>query len=124
VRPRDAGYVTAETALVLPSLVLLVGMLLWGLASAAALIECVDAARAGARAAARGETGPAALRAARSAAPPGARARLVREKDLVRVTVSARSAGPGPLTVPLHAEAVALAEQTVGGPAHGAGAGG
>ncbi len=114
MRPRDAGYVTAETAVVVPSLVLLVGMLLWGLTSAAALIECVDAARAGARAAARGEPEQGVLRAARSVAPPGARARLMKKDDLVRVTVTGRSAGPGPLSLPLHAEAVALAERAVG----------
>jgi hypothetical protein len=114
VRPGDAGYVTAETAVVVPSLVLLVGMLLWGLTSAAALIECVDGARAGARAAARGESRQEVLRVARSAAPPGARARLAREKDLVRVTVTARSAGPGPLSLPLHAAAVALSEEQLG----------
>lgn len=123
VRRHDDGYVTAETAVVIPSLVLLVGMLLWGLMSAAALIECVDAARAGARAAARGEPEKAVLRAARSAAPPGARTRLVREQDLVRVTVTARSAGPGPLSLPLHGEAVALDEQAVGHGVGGAGTG-
>lgn len=111
----DAGYVTAETAVVVPSLVLLVGMLLWGLTAAAGLIQCVDGARAGARAAARGEPPSAVREAARSAAPPGAAVELAREGDLVRVRVEARSAGPGPLGLPLDAEAVALAEDTVAG---------
>jgi hypothetical protein len=122
VRRGDDGYVTAETAVVVPSLVLLVGMMLWGLMSAAALVECVDAARAGARAAARGEPEEAVLRTVRSAAPPGARTRMTREKDLVRVTVTARSAGPGPLSLPLRGGAVALAEDSLGPAPAGAGA--
>ncbi|MCT2589916.1 pilus assembly protein [Streptomyces sp. N2-109] len=108
----DRGQVTAETAVVVPSLLLLLGMLLWGLMSASALIQCVDAARAGARAAARGESREAVVRAARSAAPGGAVVELSREGALIRVRVRAESAGPGPLTVPLRAVAVAMAEPT------------
>jgi hypothetical protein len=109
----DAGYVTAETATVVPSLVLLVAMLLWGLGAAAGTIRCVDGARAGARAAARGETPAAALEAARSAAPQGAEVELTRDGELVRVRVAARTTGPGPLSLPLEAEAVALAEESI-----------
>ncbi|MDX3077979.1 TadE family type IV pilus minor pilin [Streptomyces sp. NPDC088354] len=104
-RPRDGGYVTAEAAVVIPSLVLLTAMLLWGLAAAAAQIRCVDAARAGARAAARDEPEGAVLAAVRSAAPAGAGVAVRRVDGLVRVTVEARS-----LSLTLHGEAVAAVE--------------
>src|SRR5512144_606254 len=81
---REKGYVTAETALVVPVLVLFTAMLLWGLMVAAAQIQCVDAARAGARAAARSEPDAAAVAAARSAAPRGAAIALRRADGLVR----------------------------------------
>ncbi|WP_322975426.1 TadE family type IV pilus minor pilin [Actinacidiphila bryophytorum] len=43
----ERGYVTAETAITIPVLILVAGFLVWGLAAAVAQIECVDAARAG-----------------------------------------------------------------------------
>ncbi|MDT0308411.1 TadE family type IV pilus minor pilin [Streptomyces sp. DSM 44917] len=107
---RDRGYVTAEAAVVLPVLVVLLGMLLWGLGAVAAQARCGDAARAGARAAARGEAAAAVERAARATAPEGARVRVAREDDLVRVTVDARTPGPGPLAVRVSGEVVARAE--------------
>ncbi|MEX2982997.1 TadE family type IV pilus minor pilin [Streptomyces sp. C36] len=110
----DAGYVTAEAALALPVLTFFALALLWGVMASAAQIQCVDAARAGARAAARSDPPSAAVAAARSAAPRGARISLGREGDLVRVRVRADADGPGPLAVPLSGEAVALAEDTVG----------
>ncbi|GAA0460010.1 TadE family type IV pilus minor pilin [Streptomyces sp. NPDC046215] len=114
MRRSDDGYVTAEAALVLPTLTLFGAALLWGLMAVSAQIQCVDAARAGARAAARSDPPPVAVAAARAAAPAGARIVVARAGDLVRVRVEARSAGPGPLAVELAGEAVALAEETVG----------
>jgi hypothetical protein len=106
--------VTAEAAVVIPSLVLLLAVLLWSVMAAAAHIQCVDAARAGARAAARGET-PGGVRAAvLTAAPRGAEIRTMREGELVRVEVRVRTAGPGPLTLGLRSDAVALSEDSVG----------
>ncbi|WP_414168419.1 TadE family type IV pilus minor pilin [Streptoverticillium reticulum] len=113
MRRSDGGYVTAEAAVVLPSLVLFGMALLWGLMAAAAQIQCVDAARAGARSAARSDPSSAAVAAARSAAPAGARIDVEHRGDLVRVRVEARAAGPGPLAVRVSGEAVALAEETV-----------
>ncbi|MEU2606751.1 TadE family type IV pilus minor pilin [Streptomyces albus] len=101
---------TAESAVVIPALVPLVAGLLWGLMAAVTRIQCVDAARAGARAAARGETPDGVSGAVRSAAPPGARLEVMREGEVVRVAVRARTAGPGPLTLELRSEAVAMAE--------------
>ncbi|MDJ1131904.1 TadE family type IV pilus minor pilin [Streptomyces iconiensis] len=105
---------TAETAVVIPTLVLLVAALLWGLMAAAMRIQCVDAARAGARAAARGEPAAGVAAAVRSTAPRGARIETRSEGELVRVVVRARTAGPGPLTVELRSQAVALDERKAG----------
>ncbi|TVL92600.1 hypothetical protein CD790_10675 [Streptomyces sp. SAJ15] len=105
---------TAEAAVATPVLVLFAVALIWGLMAASAQMQCVDAARAGARAAARSEPTAAAVAAARSAAPRGAQVVVRREGDLVRVRVVAHAAGPGPLAVRLQGEAVALAEDTVG----------
>ncbi|UNO40682.1 TadE family type IV pilus minor pilin [Streptomyces sp. MST-110588] len=112
---RDGGFVTAEAAVVAPVLVLFTGLLLWGVMAACAQIRCVDAARAGARAAARSEPSSAVLKAARDAAPPGAQVLLTRNGDLVRVRVDAAAPGTGPLSLPLRGEATALAEETVRG---------
>lgn len=100
--------------MVIPALVLLGVALLWALMTASAQIRCVDAARAGARAAARQEEPRAVVAAAEQAAPGGARVAVRREGDLVRVSVSAGSPGPGGLSLDLGAEAVALAEDSVG----------
>lgn len=53
----DRGAVTAEAAVVIPVLVAFVMALLWALMAVSDQIRCVDAARAGARAAARSEAG-------------------------------------------------------------------
>lgn len=105
---------TAETAVVLPALVLFVTALVWALLAASAQIQCVDAARAGARAAARQEPPGVVQRVARQAAPDGARVRVSREGDLVHVVVVARPPGPDALPFRLRHEAVASAEDTVG----------
>ncbi|MER6996581.1 TadE family type IV pilus minor pilin [Streptomyces sp. NPDC000410] len=110
----DRGSVTAEAAVAVPALVLFTMALVWALMAASAQIQCVDAARAGARAAARSEPRAAALAAARSAAPSGARVSMGREGDLWRVRVEADTPGPGALALTLSAQAVAVAEDTVG----------
>lgn len=102
--------------MVLPALVLFAMGLLWALLAAAAQIQCIDAARAGARAAARQDPYAAAVAAAEQAAPEGARVTVRREGDLVRVRVEADTPGLGPLALHLHQEAVAMAEDTMGDP--------
>ena len=113
-RWRDRGFVTAEAAVVLPVLVLFSMGLVWALFVAAAQIQCVDAARAGARAAARQDPPGAVAAVARGAAPSGAEVTVSREGDLVRVEVVAQPPGFGRFTVDVAHEAVALAEETVG----------
>ncbi|MGP3638667.1 TadE family type IV pilus minor pilin [Streptomyces sp. 24-1644] len=110
----DRGAVTAEAAMVIPALVAFALILVWALVAAAAQIRCVDAARAGARAAARSEPASAVLDAARSAAPGEARVDVERTGELWRVRVEAPTPGPGPLALTLSAEAAALAEDVVG----------
>jgi hypothetical protein len=80
-----------------PALVLLVLMLTVGLAAACARIRCVDAAHAGARAAARGEPGPVVVAAAGQLAPDGAATRVETGPGHVRVRVEAVVRGPGRL---------------------------
>lgn len=99
--------------MVIPVLVIFVLALMWALMAAAAQIRCVDAARAGARAAARSEPEAQVREAALSAAPRSARVEVERAGELWRVTVAAPAPGPGPLAVTLSSEAVAAAEDLV-----------
>ncbi|QFQ99231.1 hypothetical protein F9278_27275 [Streptomyces phaeolivaceus] len=120
----DQGFVTAEAALALPAMVLIATALVWGLFAACAQIQVVDAARAGARAAARQDPSAEVVAVARELAPDGAEVSVGREGDFVRVVVSAPAPGPGDLGVDLSHAAVALAEETVGAAAgEGVGAG-
>jgi hypothetical protein len=108
----EGGYVTAEAAVVIPVLVGLTALLVWGLMAGAAQVRCVDAARAGARAAARSEAPAEVLRVTRAAAPGGAEVSVGRDGDLVRVRVTV----PQPrFPVELRAEAVALDENVLEG---------
>ncbi|MFI1376906.1 TadE family type IV pilus minor pilin [Streptomyces longwoodensis] len=101
---------TAEAAVVLPVLVAFAMALVWGLLVAAAQIQCVDAARAGARAAARQEAPDAVVEMARSAAPEDAEVTVDREGDQVRVVVVARPPLLRGLPFEVREEAVAVAE--------------
>ncbi|MFE9170891.1 TadE family type IV pilus minor pilin [Streptomyces kebangsaanensis] len=110
----DAGFVTAEAAMALPVLVLVVTALVWGLLVVLAQIQCVDAARAGARAAARQDPEGAVVQVARDVAPRGARVTVTRRGDHVHVIVVADPPGMGVLPFQLREEAVAEAEDMVG----------
>ncbi|MEV2279276.1 TadE family type IV pilus minor pilin [Nocardiopsis sp. NPDC049922] len=92
----DRGSVTVETAMVLPSLLLVLAVLLGGVTVAAAHLSCADAARVGARALARGETDARVRELALSAAPATADVHLTEEAGMARVTVRAELRwGPG-----------------------------
>ncbi len=83
---RDRGSFTAELAAGLPALMLLLLAGLTGVGAVTAKGQCVDAAREGALAAARGEPGaPAAARVA----PAGASIVVSAGGDAVTVTVEA-----------------------------------
>lgn len=105
---------TAESAVVLSVLVAFTMALVWGLLVVAAQIQCVDAARTGARSAARQDPADAVMEVTRQAAPGGARVTVSREGDQVRVTVAARPPVLTGLPFEVRAEAVAAAEETVG----------
>ena len=90
---RDDGYVTAETAMVLPVLALLLAVALWSIAVAAAQLRCIDAARDAARAVARGESDSLATAVAEAAAPAGASVDVRHDGNNVVVVVTARVGG-------------------------------
>ncbi|MGW3103132.1 TadE family type IV pilus minor pilin [Streptomyces sp. NPDC001100] len=113
-RGGDGGFVTAEAAVVLPVLVMFAMALVWGLLVVAAQIRCVDAARSGARAAARQDPADAVVRVARDTAPRDARITVSREGDHVHVVVVAKPPMLGGLPFEVREEAVAVAEATVG----------
>lgn len=89
-RRGDRGSATAETAVLLPVLVVVLAAAIWVLACVAAQLQCVDAARAAARAAARGDTAADVRTVGERLAPRGATV-LVRGGDaIVAVEVSAQ----------------------------------
>lgn len=90
----DHGMVTAETAVVLPVLVLVLAAALWAVAAAGAQLRCVDSAREGARAVARGEPTAVAVAASRRVAP-GADVVVEPAGDVVGVVVRLRVRPPG-----------------------------
>ncbi len=97
--------------MVLPVLVLVVTTLVWGLLVVLAQIQCVDAARVGARAAARQDPDGAVVLVTRRTAPRGAKVTVSRRAGQVRVVVSASPPGLGLLPFRLREEAVAEAEE-------------
>jgi Flp pilus assembly protein TadG len=104
--------VTAETAVVLPVLFLVLAGVVAAVIVVGAQLRCVDAAREGARAAARGEQPAMVTAMADRAAPAGAVTTVAPGGEEVRVTVTARISplGPVPLRITVSAEAVALRE--------------
>jgi Flp pilus assembly protein TadG len=112
----EAGMVTAETAVVLPVLFLVLAGAVAAVTVVGAQLRCVDAAREGVRAAARGEDVATVTELANRAAPEGAGTTVSEGGERVRVVVSAHIAplGPVPLQITVSAEAVALREPGAG----------
>jgi len=81
---------TAEFAVVLPAIVLVLALSLGAMGLALDQIRCVDAARAGARAAARGDSHRAVLLVTARAAPSQSRVSMTTSGDLVTVSVVSR----------------------------------
>ena len=109
---RDGGMATAELAVVLPTLVLIIAAGLTMVSVVLAQVRCVDAAREAARAAARGELPEVVRSAAVRAAPAGASVEVGSAGEEVRVTVIAQAGRIGGLlpTFRVSASAVALRE--------------
>jgi len=111
----DHGSATAEVAVVLPAAVVVFALMLWGLGVGGAQLRCIDAARAAARAAARGESSAAVVAAARQIAPSGAQVAVRRSAERVDVVVTARVRPSGPVLsrlagLPVRGSATSAAE--------------
>jgi Flp pilus assembly protein TadG len=119
--------VTAETAVVLPVLLLVLAGAVAAMIAVGAQLRCVDAAREGARSAARGDPAATVSAVASHVAPAGAVVAVRAGGDQVQVTVSAlvRPLGGLPISVRVSASAAAGREPgEVDSPAERAGAGG
>jgi Flp pilus assembly protein TadG len=114
-RTRDRGSATAELAMGLPALLVLLFAGLTAVGAVTTKLQCVDAAREAALAAARGEPG---AEAGQRAAPTGAEVSVTVEGDTVTATVHA----PVPLLggrlpgLRVDASAVAVVEPGSPGP--------
>ena len=94
-RPRvrtggDRGTATAETAVVLPVLLVVLAMGVWVLAAVGAQLRCTDAAGVAARAAARGDDATSVRRAGLAVAPGSAELQVTNTADTVQVVVRAK----------------------------------
>ncbi|MFC4058600.1 TadE family type IV pilus minor pilin [Planomonospora corallina] len=110
------GSVTAETAAALPALVVVLAAGLWAIAVVGAQLECMDAARTGARAASRGEPLDRVREDVLAVAPAGAWTQVSRDRERVRVAVSAGVRPRWGLSLPevtVHATAVSAVEPGV-----------
>ncbi|MDQ2755371.1 MAG: hypothetical protein M3Y71_02220 [Actinomycetota bacterium] len=86
--------VSAELALAIPALVVVLAVVLSALAVGVDRVRCVDAARIGARALARGDDTSQAMSSASRAAPSGARVGSTVGSSQVVVTVGIRRSLP------------------------------
>lgn len=95
-----SGAVTAEFAVALPAVLMLLAMLLAGSAAGITQLRLEEAARAGARALARGDEPPAVEGMVRKLAGATASSAVVADGEWLSVTVSDRVAGPFGTVVP------------------------
>ena len=98
------GFVTAETAMVLPTLIGLGLMLVLLVTAAATQVRCTDAAWEAARGLARGESAEFATRAVNHLGPAGASVFVETVGDTVLVRVTARLEFGGALLPVIHME--------------------
>lgn len=87
-RPASRGSVTAETAVMLPALMIVLAAALWAIQAVGVQLECVNAVRAAARAAARGEPLDQVRDFARAATSPNAQVAITREEELTKVQIT------------------------------------
>lgn len=86
----EAGSVSAEAAVVLPVLLLVLAMAVWVLAAVSTQLHCTDAAAVAARAAARGDDAADVQQAGRAVAPADAQVEVHLAADTVEVRVRAK----------------------------------
>lgn len=116
MRARDErGTVTAEAAVVMPTLVLFTIGMAWLVSLGVTHVRAVDAARETARTVARGQSVGEGSAVGRRVAPSGSAIHVERGSRLVVVTVRSPVRGPGGLfgrlpTFDVHAQAVAVRE--------------
>ncbi|GAB3255753.1 TadE family type IV pilus minor pilin [Arthrobacter pigmenti] len=115
-RTSEQGSVTAELAVTLPALTAILALLLVGAVVGVTQLRIEEAARAGARAAARGETSAAVVSTAQRIAGPAADVDVAMGGQWSRVQVTAQVEGPLAELVswPLVAEAVTKRESSYG----------
>ncbi|MBO1267616.1 TadE family type IV pilus minor pilin [Arthrobacter cavernae] len=106
---KDRGAVTAEFAVALPAVLLLLAFLLAGSAAGIMQFRLEEAARAGARALARGESTGLVDDVVRRLAGQGATAVVAEDGEWVTVTASARVPGPLGTIIPWTLSATASA---------------
>jgi hypothetical protein len=92
---RDTGMVTAELAVALPALVVVMVAALYGEALVTAQLRCADAAAVAARLASRGDTAATVQSTALAAAPSGAQLGIATAATTVTATVTVRVSAPG-----------------------------
>ncbi|MFB4289166.1 TadE family type IV pilus minor pilin [Nonomuraea sp. ATR24] len=112
-RSASRGSVTAETAAMLPALMIVLAAALWAIHAVTVHLECVDAARTAARAAARGEPLDQVRALVHSAVRPSALVDITRNADQtsVKISVDVRPPwGPALPAVPVTASATAATE--------------
>lgn len=109
----ERGTVTAELALLMPVVVLMLAAVVAAGSAVVAQVRCVDAARAGARLAARSEPGGVVLAAMRRAAPRGAAVALQVGPERVGARVRAAVALPLPGRPALTVQAGSVARREV-----------
>ncbi len=96
-RRRESGAATAETALVLPLIVVFTLSMAWLVSVGITQVLALDAAREAARAAARSEQTGEAIALGRQVAPPGSRVTVGHGNGVVVVTVTSPVQGPAGL---------------------------
>lgn len=107
---REDGAVTAELALAMPAIVLMLALVTGIGRVVVAQVQCVDAARAGARAAARNEPPSVVVATATAVAPRGARTSIAGGAATVTVVVRTRVAWWGVGFAPITVEGRAVAD--------------
>lgn len=120
-RPSSAdsrGTVTAEFAVTLPAVLMLLTMLLAGAAAGVTQLRLEEGARAGARALARGEDPAAVEQIIRTLAGDSASAAVTADGEWLSVTVTDRVGGPLSASIPwlLTARASTRSESPAAGP--------
>ena len=116
-RSASRGSVTAETAAVLPALMVVLAAALWAVQAVSVQLECVDAARAAARAAARGEPLDQVITRARTATRPEAQVAVTRDTETTTVQITVEVRPPRGQSLPaVQISATAIADTEPGYP--------